>query len=83
MIRRFLHKKLTRAEFVRSLGRHVAMGVLALLAAWMLWRRGPRTSGDGRQACKYDLPCGQCAELPACRQAPASAARQALRGDRS
>ena len=77
MTRRFLHKKLTRAEFFRSLGRYVAMSVLAVLAAWMLWRRGPRA--NGRQTCEYDLPCGQCAELPGCREAPAAAARQALR----
>jgi len=82
MIRRFLYKKLTRGEFVRSLGRYVALGVLALLAAWILRRRGPRPGGAGRQSCGYDLPCRQCAELPGCRQAKASAARQALRKDR-
>ena len=79
MIRRFLHKKVTRGEFVRSLGRYVALGVLALLAAWMLRRRGPRSSGDGRPSCEYDLPCRQCAELPGCRPARAAAARRALR----
>lgn len=81
MIRRFLNRKLTRSELIRSLGRYAILGVLALLAAWMLRRRAPRAAGKGGAACGYDLPCRQCAELPNCRQAKASAARRAVRKD--
>jgi len=83
MIRRFLNRKLTRQELFRSLGRYMALGVLALLAAWMLRRRSTRGASKSATACGYDLPCQQCAELASCRQAKASAARRAARKDRA
>ena len=82
MIRRFLQQKLTRDEFVRSLGRYVLLGVLAMLAARVLWRRD-RGSGASAEACRYDLACRQCAELPGCGLARAAATRQAIRSGKS
>ncbi len=80
MIRRFLKQKLTRGEFVRSLGRYVLLGVLAMLAAWVLSRRG---RGASAGACPYDLPCRQCGELPGCGLARAAATRKAIRSGKS
>jgi hypothetical protein len=85
MIRRFLQQKLTRDEFVRSLGRYVLLGVLAMLAAWVLRRRdrGSGSSGASSEACRHDLACRQCAELPGCGLARAAATRQAIRSGKS
>ena len=84
MIRRFLKQKLTRGEFVRSLGRYVLLGVLAMLATWVLWRRDRRSgSGASAGACQYDLPCRQCGELPGCGLARAAATRRAIRSVKS
>ena len=80
MIRRFLKQKLSRGEFVRSIGRYVLLGVLAMLAAWVLRRRGG--AGEAGQ-CQYDLPCRQCAELPGCGLARAAATRNAIRSGKS
>jgi len=85
-IRRFLQQKLTRGEFVRSLVRYVLLGVLAMLAAWVLWRRGGGAAGaTGASAgqCRYDLACRQCGELPGCGLARAAATRQAIRSGKS
>ena len=82
MIRRFLQQKLTRDQFVRSLGRYALLGMLAMLAAWVLSRRGGRGGGSA-QACRYDLPCRGCAELPGCEFARAAAARKAIRSGKS
>ena len=84
MIRRFLQQKLGRDEFVRSMGRYVLLGVLAMLAAWVMSRRGSRDgSGASAGACQYDLPCRQCAELPGCGLARAAATRKAIRSAKS
>jgi hypothetical protein len=84
MIRRFLQQKLTRSEFVRSLVRYVLLGVLAMLAAWVLWRRDRRgAAGASAGQCRYDLACRQCAELPGCGLARAAATRQAIRSGKS
>ena len=80
MIRRFLQQKLRRSEFVRSLGRYVLLGALAMLADRVLWRRGRGgAAGASAEACRYDLACRQCAELPGCGLARAAATRQAIR----
>jgi hypothetical protein len=87
MIRRFLKQKLTRDEFVRSLGRYVLLGVLAMLAAWVLRGRqrrgGAGAAGAAAGDCRYDLPCRRCAELPGCGLARAAATRQAIRSGKS
>jgi len=83
MIRRFLQQKLTRGEFVRSIGRYVLLGVLAMLAAWVLGVRHRRGGSASAAACQYDLPCRQCAELPGCGLARAAATRKAIRSDKS
>lgn len=66
---------------MRSLGRYVLLGTLATLAARVLGVRCRRGAAGGSQAgtCQYDLPCRQCAELPACGLARAAATRQAIR----
>jgi len=81
MIRRFLQQKLSRGEFVRSIGRYVLLGVLAMIAAWVLRRRGGRGGLTGQ--CEYDLSCRQCAELSGCGLARAAATRQAIRSAKS
>ncbi len=83
MIRRFLNARLTRQQFVRSIGRWAAMGALALLAVCILRRREPQAGDDATTSCGYDLSCRQCAEIGRCRHARASAARRAVRKDRS
>jgi len=84
MIHRFLQQKLTRSQFVRSLGRYVLLGALAMLAAWVLWRRDRRgAAGATAGQCQYDLPCRRCAELPGCGLARAAATRQAIRSAKS
>lgn len=82
MMRKFLQQKLTRDEFVRSMGRYVLLGVLAMIAVWVLSRRD-RGSGASAGACQYDLPCRQCGELPGCGLARAAATRQAIRSGKS
>ena len=82
MITKFLYQQLTRSEFVRSLGRYVLLGVLAMLAAWVLSRRD-RRGGASAGACQYDLPCRQCGELPGCGLARAAATRKAIRSGKS
>ena len=82
MITKFLYQQLTRRQFVRSLVRYVLLGVLAMLAAWVLWRRD-RGGGASAGACQYDPPCRQCAELPGCGLARAAATRQAIRSGKS
>ncbi len=84
MIRRFLQQKLTRGEFVRSMGRYVLLGAMAMLAAWVLGVRYRRGGGSASaQACQFDLPCRQCAELPGCGLARAAATRKAIRSGKS
>ena len=83
MITKFLYQQLTRRQFVRSLVRYVLLGVLAMLAAWVLWRRDRGSSGASAGQCRYDLACRQCAELPGCGLARAAATRQAIRSGKS
>lgn len=86
MITKFLYQQLTRRQFVRSLVRYVLLGVLAMLAAWVLWRRdrgGGASAGASAGQCQYDLACRQCGELPGCGLARAAATRQAIRSGKS
>ena len=82
MITKFLYQQLTRRQFVRSLVRYVLLGVLAMLAAWVLSRRD-RRGGASAGACQSDLPCRQSGELPGCGLARAAATRKAIRRGKS
>jgi hypothetical protein len=81
-IRALLRRRMSRAAFCRSLGRYVLLGTLALIAAWMIFRKRRTGGPGGGTECVYDLPCRQCAELGGCGLARATRARQDIRRGR-
>jgi len=79
-------RRLTRGEFLRSMGRYALLAAIAVVAAMLIRRRrGGAADGAPAGGCEtgYDLPCSQCAELSGCGLARAARTREAIRSGKS
>jgi hypothetical protein len=68
-----LGRKLTRRQFLRSMGRYLALGLILAVGALLAGRR----RGRGRNVCINRGLCGSCGALEGCRLPRARSARWA------